>query len=115
MKIIAHSSHPGLPDRITIDVGGEVFTLESTPSPVPVDGWHAPYIGDEHRNAIEAPMISAARCWRGGTILSLAADLGFAYELERRGERDGFRHPATPRNGVWVSMATLIETGLPIA
>lgn len=66
MKIIAHSSHPGLPDRITIDNDGETITLESTPSPVAVGGWHAPYIGDEHRNAVEAPMISAARgsAWR---------------------------------------------------
>ena len=138
MKIIAHSSHPGLRDRITIEhggkvltaecravppgtseritisIGGEVFTLESTPSPVPVGGWHAPY-ADEHRNTIEAPMISAARCWAGGVISGACADLASAYELERRGERDAFTHPATPVNGVWVSMATLIETGLPVA
>ena len=139
MKIIAHSSHPGLRDRITIEhggkvltaecraappgtseritisIGGEVFAFDSTPSPVAVDGWHAPYVGDECRGTIEAPMISAARCCAGGVISGACADLAFAYELERIGERDPFTHPATPRNGVWVSMATLIETGLPVA
>ena len=115
MKIIAHSSHPGLPDRITISIGGEVFAFDSTPSPVPVGGWHAPYVGDEHRNTIEAPMISAARCWRQRNLTCDASDLQLAEMLEQQGNLDPFTHPATPRNGVWVSMATLIETGLPVA
>ena len=139
MKIIAHSSHPGLRDRITIEhngkvltsecraappgtseritisIGGEMFAFDSTPSPVPVGGWHAPYIGDEHRNAIEAPMISAARCWRQLNLTCDASDLQLAEMLEREDDMSTFHHPATPRNGMWFSMATLIETGLPVA
>ncbi len=139
MKIIAHSSHPDLPDRITIEHKGKVLTAEcravppgtseritivwddemfafdSTPSPVPVGGWHAPYVGDEHRNTIEAPMISAARIWRQRNLTCDSSDLQLAEMLEQQGNLDPFTHPATPRNGMWVSMTTLIETGLPVA
>lgn len=112
MKLIAHSTHPGLPDRITIEVSGEVFTIESTPSPVAEDGWHAPYVVENH---IEAPMISAARAWRAETRLTDGPnDLQLAEMLERQGERRAFSHAATPRNGVWVTLATLIETGSPV-
>lgn len=116
MKIIAHSSHPGMPDRITIEVGGEVFTVNSTPSPVAVGGWHVPYVNDERRNAIEAPMISAARCWRAETRLTDGPnDLHLSEMLERQREMRVFMHPAMPRNGVWVSMATIMEIGLDVA
>ena len=138
MKIIAHSSHPGLPDRITIEHNGKVLTAEcravppgtseritivwgdemfifdSTPSPVPVGGWHAPY-ADEHRNTIEAPMISAARIWRQRNLTCDASDLQLAEMLEREDDMSTFHHPATPRNGVWISLATLIETGSSVA